>query len=65
MGKKPTHTAGNQENTEAERRYRKGVQETTEELDEDEREGRARDLGREDVRDDRQAEEKGRSRARD
>lgn len=65
MGKKPTHTAGNRENQEAERRYREGVQETTEELDEDERERRARDVGQEDVRKDRQAEEKGRSRARD
>lgn len=65
MGKKPTHTAGNRENAEAERRYRKGVEETTEELDEDERERRARDLDRDDVRRDRQAEEKGRSRARD
>ena len=65
MGKKPTHTAGNRENTEAEHRYRKGVKETTEELDEEERERRARDLDREDVKEDRQAEEKGRSRARD
>ena len=38
MGQKPTNTAGNRENREAEERYRKGVRETTKETSEEERE---------------------------
>lgn len=65
MAEKPTHTAGNRENREAEERYRKGVRETTRELDEEEREKRARNIDEDELKEDRQAEEKGRSRARD
>ena len=65
MAEKPTHTAGNRENRKAEERYRKGVKETTEEIGEDEREKRARNVGKKDLKQDRQAEEKGKSRARD
>lgn len=65
MAEKPTHTAGNRENREAAERYRKGVKETTEELGEEEREKRARDVRKKDLKKDRQAEEKGKSRARD
>lgn len=63
--KKPTNTAGNRENQEAEQRYREGVKETTKELPEQEREKRARDVGKDKLKNDRQAEEKGKSRARD
>ena len=65
MAEKPTHTAGNRENREAEERYRKGVRETTRELDEEAREKRARNIDEDELKEDRQAEEKGRSRARD
>lgn len=65
MAEKPTHTAGNRENRKAEERYRKGVRKTTEELGEDERGKRAREVGRKDLEKDRQAEEKGKSRARE
>jgi hypothetical protein len=65
MAEKPTHTAGNRENRQAEERYRKGVKETTEKLGEKERGKRAREVGKEDLAEDRQAEEKGRSRARE
>lgn len=64
MAEKPTETAGNRENREAEERYRKGVKKTTEALGEEEREKRARDAGGKDLKKDRQAEEKGKSRAR-
>jgi hypothetical protein len=65
MAEKPTHTAGNRENREAQERYRKGVRETTEELGEEEREKRAREAGMKNPKKDRQAEEKGKSRARE
>jgi hypothetical protein len=65
MAEKPTNTAGNRENREAEERYRKGVKKTTEELGEKERAKRARDVGKKDLEKDRQAEEKGKSRARE
>ena len=63
MAEKPTNTAGNRENREAEERYRKGVKKTTEALGERERAKRARD--EKDLEKDRQAEEKGKSRARE
>lgn len=64
MGQKPTETAGNRENREAEERYRKGVKETTRETSEKERERKARDLDKDDLSDARRSEEKGKSRAR-
>lgn len=64
MGQKPTNTAGNRENQEAEERYRKGVKKTTEALSEEERAKRARDVEKGDLSEARRSEEKGKSRAR-
>lgn len=56
---------GGEGNREADRRYRKGVEETVKKTSEEERSKRARNLSREDLDKARQAEEKGKSRARD
>lgn len=56
---------GGEGNREADRRYRKGVEETVKKTSEEERSERARNLSREDLDKARQAEEKGKSRARD
>jgi len=56
---------GGEGNREADRRYRKGVKETVEKTSEEERSKKARDVSREDLKKARQAEEKGKSRARD
>lgn len=55
---------GGEGNREADRRYRKGVSETVEKTSEEERSKKARNLSREDLNKARQAEEKGKSRAR-
>jgi hypothetical protein len=55
---------GGEGNREADRRYRKGVKETVEGTTEEERSEKARDLSREELGKARQAEEKGKSRAR-
>jgi hypothetical protein len=55
---------GGEGNREADRRYRKGVRETVEETSEEERSRKARDLDRDDLDEARQAEEKGKSRAK-
>lgn len=55
---------GGEGNREADRRYRKGVRKTVEDTTEDERSEKARNLSRDDLKKSRQAEEKGRSRAR-
>ena len=56
---------GGEGNREADRRYREGVEETVKKTSEEERSKRARNLSREDLDKARQAEEKGKSRARD
>lgn len=56
---------GGEGNREADRRYREGVEETVKKTSEEERSERARNLSREDLDKARQAEEKGKSRARD
>jgi hypothetical protein len=55
---------GGEGNREADRRYRKGVKETVENTSEEERSKKARNVSREDLGEARQAEEKGKSRAR-
>jgi hypothetical protein len=55
---------GGEGNREADRRYRKGVSDTVESTSEEERSKKARDLSREELDKARQAEEKGKSRAR-
>ena len=55
---------GGEGNREADRRYRKGVRETVEDTSEEERGKKARNMSREDLDKARQAEEKGKSRAR-
>jgi len=55
---------GGEGNREADRRYRKGVRETVENTSKEERGENARNLSREDLDKARQAEEKGKSRAR-
>ena len=55
---------GGEGNREADRRYRKGVKETVENTSKDERGKKARNMSREDLDKARQAEEKGKSRAR-
>jgi hypothetical protein len=51
-------------NREADRRYRKGVQETVRETTEEEREENARDLSGDELEEAREAEERGRGHAR-
>jgi len=55
---------GGEGNREADRRYRKGVRETVEDTSEEERGKKARNMSREDLDKARQAEEKGKSRAK-
>ena len=55
---------GGEGNREADRRYRKGVKETVEKTSEEERSSKARDVGHKELDKARQAEEKGKSRAR-
>jgi len=55
---------GGEGNREADRRYRKGVRETVENTSKEERGKKARNMSREDLDKARQAEEKGKSRAR-
>lgn len=55
---------GGEGNREADRRYRKGVKETVENTSKEERSKRARNVSREELGEARQAEEKGKSRAR-
>jgi len=55
---------GGEGNREADRRYRKGVSKTTEDTSAEERSEKARDLSQEELEEARQAEEKGKSRAR-
>ena len=55
---------GGEGNREADRRYRKGVSKTVEDTSSSERSRKARDLSEEELRKARQAEEKGKSRAR-
>jgi IMP dehydrogenase/GMP reductase len=55
---------GGEGNREADRRYRKGVKETVENTSKEERGKKARNMSREDLDKARQAEEKGKSRAR-
>jgi len=55
---------GGEGNREADRRYRKGVRETVENTSKEERGKKARNMNREDLDKARQAEEKGKSRAR-
>lgn len=55
---------GGEGNREADRRYRKGVDKTVEDTSASERSRKARDLSDEELRKARQAEEKGKSRAR-
>ena len=52
-------------NREADQRYREGVRETVEETSEEERAEKARDLSEKELEHARQAEDKGKSRARD
>jgi hypothetical protein len=51
-------------NRDADRRYRKGVQETVQETTEEEREQNARDISDDELEEAREAEERGRGRAR-
>lgn len=51
-------------NRKADRRYRKGVQESVENTSESEREQKARDLSEDELQEARSAEEKGRARRR-
>lgn len=55
---------GGEGNREADRRYRDGVKKTVEKTSEEERSSKARDVSREELDKARQAEEKGKSRAR-
>jgi hypothetical protein len=55
---------GGEGNREADRRYRKGVSETVENTSEEERSKKARNVSRDELNKARQAEEKGKSRAR-
>ena len=55
---------GGEGNREADRRYRKGVRETVKGTSEEERSEKARNVSREELKEARQAEEKGKSRAR-
>ena len=55
---------GGEGNREADRRYRKGVDKTVRDTSASERSRKARDLSDEELRKARQAEEKGKSRAR-
>jgi hypothetical protein len=55
---------GGEGNREADRRYRKGVDKTVKDTSASERSRKARDLSEEELRKARQAEEKGKSRAR-
>lgn len=55
---------GGEGNREADRRYRKGVKETVEDTTENERSEKARNVSGEQLKKARQAEEKGKSRAR-
>jgi hypothetical protein len=55
---------GGEGNREADRRYRKGVKETVEDTTEDERSEKARNVSGDELKKARQAEEKGKSRAK-
>ena len=55
---------GGEGNREADRRYRKGVDKTVKDTSASERSRKARDLSEEELKKARQAEEKGKSRAR-
>ena len=64
MDRKRNGRNGGEGNREADRRYREGVRRTVDDTSEEERSEQARDLGAEERKKARQAEEKGKSRAR-
>ena len=56
---------GGEGNREADRRYRKGVRRTVDKTSDSERSRKARNMSKEELEEARQAEEKGRTRARE